>query len=161
MKTKIRYEFIGSYCLHAHPAPRNTGNPFAHGWEVCSIALATRDYFGQAGAFLKDECARLGIPWLDFAPRGAPSPFIHALAREQGMTVAPVSEEEAAQSARMWAALQQGASIFAPVCSAPWCANYDEVQHLLPVRVDVSIHAPVELVDMLLSDLYDWNHGGE
>lgn len=155
---KICYEFIGSYCLHAHPAPAVAGNPFAHGWEVCTIALATRDYFGQAGDFLKEECARLGIPWLAFAPRSTPSPFIHVLAAQHGMVVAPVSEAEAGASMRMWAALAEGASIFAPVCVAPGCLNYDAEQHLLPARVDVSIHAPVELVDMLLSDLYDWNH---
>lgn len=165
MKTRILYEFIGASCEHTHPFPKaaQQGNPFRNGWERPTIAFVARDWFsGPVNPWLKDRLSQLGIPWLEFVPKSKPTPFAHMLAAEMQTQLAEVSDEEAEQSSRQWAALQQGASIFEDVCVVPSCVNYDEMSHLLPQRVDVTVHTPTELLDQILSDLYDWNHeGGE
>lgn len=158
---KILYEFVGGWCDHQHPFPESLkrDNPFRTGWERCTIAFRAQDWFsGPVNPWLKERLAQLGIPWLEFVPKSKPTAFARILAAEMEAQLQEVSDEEAAKSWEMWAALQQGASIFEEVCVVPSCVNYDEMEHLLPKRVDVTIHAPTELVDQVLSDLYDWNH---
>lgn len=102
----------------------------------------------------------LGIPWLEFAPKSKPTQLIQKRAEEAGIGPADVLDEEHLRSLDMWAALEQGESIFDfDYCSAYWCGNHDALKALFAKRVDVSVRAPEALIERLLSDLYDWNHG--
>ncbi len=154
---KVDYQFSGGACTHNHPHKKVEGNPFINGWEWLTIAFESRSWFqGEVRAWLREKCAALGIPWLDFPPKSQASP---ALASLFGAIAVTVPEEEQERARRMWAAVQPGQSIFDDEhCSTPWCANYDAMAALLPKVIDVTIHAPTELLDAILSDLYDWNH---
>lgn len=109
---KFRYEFVGAYYPHRH-ATSQDGQGNASRWELCTIGFEARDWFGgPVAGWLKNRCSDLGIPWLEFAPNSKPTQLIQMLAEEAGMAPADVPDEEHRRSLDMWAALEQGGSIF-------------------------------------------------
>jgi hypothetical protein len=153
----IPYRFCGALCGHPHQ-PASKENPFDTGWERLTLNFRSSDWFGgPVNAWLKARCLELGIPWLEFAPRSRVSPELATLF---GARAAPVPDEEQRLTLGPWAALAPGGSIFDDAhCSTPWCANHDPLLGLFSEQLDIVLHAPVELVEEVLSSLYDWNHG--
>src|SRR5579884_1455420 len=151
---KIYYQIHGCWCMHQHQGMQH-GNPFDHGWELLTIGFRAADWFsGPINAWMKNQCALLGIPWLDFPPRSSATPALAALFGAASVEV-PLEEQRRAEE--MWAALQPGSSIFDEAhCSTPWCSSYEPFLALFPSLVDVTIHAPTPLLDQLLVDLYVW-----
>lgn len=157
---RIGYQFVGGTCPHHHATSQNNRS-FEQEWELCTICFEAHDWFsGPVNRWIKNECAALGIAWLEFAPKSKPTPLIHMLAEQAGMVALDVPNTEHQRSLGMWAALEQGGSIFEDeYCSTPWCENHDPLKALFARKIDVVVHAPVVLVERLLSDLYDWNRG--